>query len=44
MVVKAPDAVPMSAGGTVLVTDLVTAGMASASPVPMMVIGAISAG
>jgi hypothetical protein len=42
MVVNAPDAVPMSAGGTVLVTDLVAAGMASASPAPMMVIGVIS--
>jgi hypothetical protein len=31
-VVNAADAVPMSAGGTVLVTDLVTAGMASANP------------
>ena len=41
MVVNAPDAVPMSSGGTVLVTDLVTAGMASASPAPAMVIGAI---
>ena len=44
MVVKAPDAVPISAGGTVLVTDLVTAGIASASPIPIMVIGVISAG
>ena len=44
IVVNAPDAVPMSAGGTVLVTDLVTAGMASANPTPMRVIGAIRAG
>jgi hypothetical protein len=41
MEVNAPDAVPMSSGGTVLVTDLVTAGMASARPAPTMVIGAI---
>ena len=39
MVVNAAEAVPMSAGGTVLVTDLVTAGMASANPTPMRVIG-----
>jgi hypothetical protein len=39
MVENAPDAVPMSAGETVLVTDLVTAGMASARPRPMMIIG-----
>jgi hypothetical protein len=44
MVVYAPDAVPMSAAGVVLVTALVIAGMAAAKPAPIMLISAISAG
>ncbi len=40
---NAADAVPIAAGGTVLVTDLVTAGLESASPTPMRIIGVTSA-
>jgi len=44
MVLYAPDALPRSDGGVVLVTDLVIAGIAIAKPTPIMLIGAISAG
>jgi hypothetical protein len=40
---KAPDALPMSPGGTEPTTALVTAGMASPSPAPEMNSGATSA-
>jgi hypothetical protein len=40
IVLKAPDALPMSPGGTEPRTALVTAGMASPSPAPEMNSGA----